>query len=346
MASPSTPAPDRRSHWLWLVGLAITIASLAWAVQGVRWGEFLSVLRTVQPLYLLGTVILATLTFPLRAARWRVMLRDEQDRPFPWAPLWHSVAIGFMANNILPARAGEVARAYVVKRQLPVRFTTALGTIGVERIFDALLMLGLMALAIAAPSFPKSADVGSVSLARLANGAAVLFGAALVAAFIVALRPAAWVGMIDRIARGVLPTRFAEPAVRAAEGVISGLGVLRRPGRFAALLFWSVVQWLVNAASFALCFRAFGLAVPPEGALLLQGALGFGVAIPSSPGFAGVFEKATQLSLGLYGVAATPALAYALTYHVATFIPITVLGLYSLRRVHLQLRDLRAADVA
>jgi uncharacterized membrane protein YbhN (UPF0104 family) len=152
--------------------------------------------------------------------------------------------------------------------------------------------------------------------------------------------------MIDRIARSILPTRFAEPAVRAVEGVISGLGVLRRPGRFAALLFWSVLQWLVNAASFALCFRAFGLAVPPEGALLLQGALGFGVAIPSSPGYAGVFEKATQLSLGLYGVSATPALAYALTYHVATFIPITLLGLYSLRRVHLQLRDLRAAEVA
>jgi uncharacterized protein (TIRG00374 family) len=274
------------------------------------------------------------------------MLRDEQDRPFPWAPLWHGVAVGFMANNVLPARAGEVARAYVVKRQIPVRFTTALGTIGVERIFDALLMLGLMSLAIAAPSFPRSAALGSVSLARLASGAAIMFGAALLAAFVVALRPAPWVRLIDRAARAALPARFAEPAVRAVEGVISGLGVLRRPGRFAALLFWSLVQWLVNAAAFALCFRAFGLAVPAEGALLLQGALGFGVAIPSSPGFAGVFEKATQLALGLYGVGATTALAYALTYHVATFIPITLLGLYSLRRVHLHLRDLRTAEGA
>ncbi|HEY6807318.1 MAG TPA: lysylphosphatidylglycerol synthase transmembrane domain-containing protein, partial [Gemmatimonadales bacterium] len=197
------------------MGLAITIASLAWAVQGVRWADFLSTLRTVRPWSLLGTVVLATLTFPLRAVRWRVMLRDEQDGPYPWAPLWHSVAIGFMANNVLPARAGEVARAYVLKRQLPVRFTTALGTIGVERIFDALLMLGLMALAIAAPSFSRATTLGSFSLARLAAGAAWTFGAALVVAFLVALRPAPWVRAADAVARAVLPSRFAEPAARA-----------------------------------------------------------------------------------------------------------------------------------
>src|SRR5207244_3690085 len=82
--------------------------------------------RAVDPLLLVLTVALATLTFPIRLIRWRVILRDERERPLPWLPLWYAVAIGFMANNLLPARAGEFARAYVASRQLPVRFTTAL----------------------------------------------------------------------------------------------------------------------------------------------------------------------------------------------------------------------------
>src|SRR4029077_843221 len=100
---------------------------------------------------------------------------------------------------------------------------------------------------------------------------------------------------------------------------------------------WSRLQWRVNAALFPFCCRAFGLSVPAEGSLLLQGILGFGVAIPSSPGFAGVFEKATQFTLSLYHIDSSRALAYALTYHATTFIPITLLGLHALSRARLHL---------
>ena len=106
---------------------------------------------------------------------------------------------------------------------------------------------------------------------------------------------------------------------------------------------WSLLQWLVNAAAFAVCFRAFGLAVPPEGALLLQGIIGFGVALPASPGFVGVFEAATRVTLAIYGIDATRAVSYALAYHVSTFLPITLLGLYSLSRLRIHLGELREA---
>ena len=100
---------------------------------------------------------------------------------------------------------------------------------------------------------------------------------------------------------------------------------------------------IINAAAFAICFRAFGLAVPPEAALLLQGIIGFGVAIPSTPSFLGVFEAATLVTLQLYGVDSNLAVSYALTYHVTTFLPITLLGLWSLSRLHIRLRELSRA---
>src|SRR5205807_3008438 len=221
--------------------------------------------------------------------RWRLMLRDEAGAPFPWTPLWHAVAIGFMANNLLPARAGEFARAYVAGRRLPVRFSTALASIGVERVFDALVMLALMAAAIAAPSFPPDTALFGTRLSLVAGRAALFFGILFVVAFVVVLRPAPWLALFERVVRALLPQRFAERVAGMAEGLVAGLEVLKRPGRFAAVLAWSLVLWLTNAASFAICFRAFGLAVPPEGALLLQGILGFAVALPSSAGYFGVF---------------------------------------------------------
>jgi len=210
-------------------------------------------------------------------------------------------------------------------------------------VFDALVMLGLMALAIASPSFPAHSTLLDMPLSRLAERAAMLFGAMFVVAFVVVLRPAPWLALFERVARAALPARFAERLAGMAEGLVAGLTVLKRPGRFGAMLFWSFVLWLTNAASFAVCFRAFGLNVPLEGSLLLQGILGFAVAVPASAGFFGVFEKATQLTLQIYGISPSLALAYAVAYHVSTFLPITLLGLRSLASVHLHLRDLHRA---
>jgi uncharacterized protein (TIRG00374 family) len=346
LSSPSNPSSSRSSpashRWAWLIGLAVTVAVVAWVLHRINPGEVVAHARRADPLLLLVAVALATATFPLRTIRWRLILRDVDGHRFAWLPLWHATAIGFMANNLLPARAGEVARAYVATRQLPVRFTTALASIGVERVFDALVMLALMAVAIAAPSFPAHTLVGGRSLATLATSAAALFGAVLLLALVVVHRPGPWLALLARVVRRFFPARGAERLMHWTEGIVAGLGVLKSPARFAGVVAWSLLLWLVNAAAFAVCFRAFGLAVPLEAALLLQGIIGFGVAVPSTPGYAGVFEAATLLTLTVYGVDSSRAVSYALTYHVTTFLPITLLGLWSLSRLRLRLGDLGA----
>jgi len=325
------------------VGLAVTLALLAWALHDIDPHELGGHLRRADPLLLLAAVALATLTFPLRTLRWQLILRDAGGKRFPLLPLWHATAIGFMANNLLPVRAGEFARAYAAQQQLPVRFSTALASVGVERVLDGLLLVGLMMLAIASPAFPGHAQIGMTSVSRITVGAAVFFGAVLVVAVLVVHRPAPWLTLLRRATHAVLPERIAARLTRIAEGLIAGLEVLKSPARFSGVLAWSLLQWLVNAAAFAVCFRAFGLAVPPEGALLLQGIIGFGVALPASPGFVGVFEAATRVTLAIYGIDATRAVSYALAYHVSTFLPITLLGLYSLSRLRIHLGELREA---
>jgi glycosyltransferase 2 family protein len=156
-------------------------------------------------------------------------------------------------------------------------------------------------------------------------------------------RPAPWLAFLSRLAQALLPSRVATRLVQFADGTVAGLAVLKSPARFAGVAGWSVVLWVVNAAAFAACFRAFDLGLAPEAALLLQGLIGFGVAIPAAPGFFGVFEAVTRVTLTLYGVSAARAVSYAVAYHVTTFVPITLLGLYSLSRAHLRLGELRSA---
>ncbi len=329
------------------MGLAVTVALLWWALRGVSLAAVVAHIRDADPALLLGAVGFATLTFPLRTIRWQLILRAVDGRRLPWGPLWHATAIGFTANNLLPARAGEVARAYVTRQQLPVRFSTALASIGVERVLDGLMLVALLVLAIAAPSFPRHATVAGSSLASIATVATAVFGGLLVVALLVVHRPAPWLALLRSVLHRLLPARLADRLTHAAEGLVAGLEVLKNPWRFTVVVGWTLVLWLVNAAAFAVCFRAFDLPVPVTGALLLQGLIGFGVAIPSSPGYAGVFEALTRWTLAIYGIDADRAVSYAVAYHVTTFVPITVLGLYSLSRMHLRLSELeRAAGAA
>jgi glycosyltransferase 2 family protein len=298
-------------------------------IRAARWG------------WLLAAAGVATLGFPLRTIRWRVLLRYE-GQPLPWTPLWHATAIGFMANNLLPARAGEVARAYAASRLTSVRFTTAFASIAVERILDGVVLLALLVLGLAAGGFGPSTTIGGVAVRRLTTGAGVVFGGLLVAALVAVAVP----GLTRRVARGgaglLLPARWAPRAMDLIEGVLEGLSALRSPTRVAVVLWWSVVLWLTNALSFWLAFAAFGLALSWGPALVLQGVVAFGVALPSSPGFVGVFEGATRAALALYAISATTAASLAIGYHVCGFIPITLLGLWSLWRANLHLGDLRA----
>jgi glycosyltransferase 2 family protein len=326
--------------------LVVTVLLLAWALHGVDARAVLGHMQRADPLLFAAAIALATATFPLRTARWRVILRDADGRPFSWTPLWHATAVGFMANNVLPARAGEFARAYLAKRQLPVPFTTALASIGVERIFDGLLMVALLAAAVASPSFPHDATVGGATLSQIAFWAAALFSVVLVVALLVAHRPAPWLGVLTRVLNTTLPARQAARLLRVAEHLVAGLAVLKSPARFATVTAWSLVLWTVNGLSFAVCFRAFGLPVPWQGAFLLQGLIGFGVALPSSPGFFGPFEAVTRITLGLYGIGADQAVSYAVAYHLGGFLPITLLGLYSLSRAQVRLGELRPVERA
>lgn len=327
----------RSRHAAWQLPLALSLSALLlwWAFRDVNLDEALGYLRAVRVGWLLAAVVVATSLFPLRVFRWRLLLRKTDGAPYPWLPLWHAVAMGFAANNLLPFRAGEVVRTVAASRLTGARLTTALASVAVERVFDALTVVGLLGVALLLPGLPAGLSVAGYPLQQVTTTAGLVALAALLGAGAVVAFPT----QAEWVIRRVIPSdRLALRLVRAIDGVRQGLGVLRSPGRLAGVIAWSVVLWLVNASSFYLAFRAFDLPVNFAGAVVLQGVLAFGIAVPSAPGYIGPFEAAITAVLALYAIGASQAVAYAVGYHLTTFIPITVLGVWSATRTGLGFR--------
>ena len=262
-----------------------------------------------------------------------------------WKPVWHATAIGFMANNILPARAGEVARVYAGSRLVGIPFTASLGTAAVDRVFDGLIVILLMAVAIASADFPATITVGGASISTVAAVTGAGFILVLAFLFFLVHAPREGLSWIASALRRALPGRVAEWVVRVTRGFIEGLSILRAPRDFARVVVWSLAVWLINGAAFYLGFLAFHFnGLPLTAPLLLQGIVAIGVAIPSSPGFFGLFEAGSRVSLGLYGVPGVSAASFALGTHIGWFVPITALGLWYLARSGLSLHDISGPE--
>lgn len=327
-----------------VLGLALSVVFLAWAFRDVSFVEVVHHLGRANYFHFVVAVAILTLTFPLRALRWRILLAPGTHGA-PLGPVWRATAIGFMANNVLPARTGEVVRAYAASRLVSLPVSTTLASIAVERIFDGLVIIFLLTLGILAPEFPSQARVDGRSVADIARwtGAAFVVVLALFAAIVHA--PARALSVVDRTFHRFLPKRAAEWAVRVLRNLIEGLSILRSPRDTARVLVWSFALWLANAAGYWFGFQAFHLAgLPTSSALVMQGIVALGVAIPSSPGWFGPFEAATRASLELYGVPGATAASFAIGLHIGGFIPITAIGLWILGRTGLTLRELSGKE--
>jgi uncharacterized protein (TIRG00374 family) len=321
-----------------VIGIALSAALLLWALRGVNLTEVGARLRAARTLPLLIASFVATIIFPLRVVRWRYLLRRDDGGPLPATPLWHAVAIGFMANNLLPFRAGELVRVLAACRLAGAGFGTVLSSIAVERIFDGLAVVALLSGGLLASHLPANVAIGGVPLAHAIQVSGIIALAALAAALLVVAYPLA----AERVVRRVLPAgRITDRIVIGIESIRQGLSALRSPRRLAGVVFWSLVIWLLNALAFYIAFSAFGIPVDFAGALILQGVVVVGISVQFAPGFVGQFEAAIVASLALYNVSNDVASSYAIAYHAVTFLPIVLLGFWSLARSPVAIGDLR-----
>ncbi len=331
-----------RLDWRALLGIALSVVLLWYTLGDVNFHEVWVVLSTSNGWLWIACALTATAIFPMRARRWQALLTPSAGR-LPLGPLWRATAIGMMVNNVAPARAGEPARAFALTReQKQVRFTSAFASLAVDRLFDGVIVIAMMLLATLDPRFPADGQIlGASAWSIAASMGVVLFGV-FVALALLAYVPQ-WCFRVSDLIVGAVAPKLA-PKIRALlEGFADGVGVLRQPKLALEVLWWAVLHWVCNAAAFWLGFLALGLEAPISAAFFVQGLIAISVALPSSPGFFGVFEAAGKAGLGLYGVPDVSAVSWAIGFHILSFIPITILGAWYFSRLNLNLREITGA---
>ncbi len=313
----------RAFRWaLAAVGLAVSVVFTLFAVRDVDLDVFWAGVRESESLWLLPALAALAFSVLVKAVRWRLLF-PPATRP-PVGATTRALLVGYFFNNVLPARAGEAVRVLALHRDAGTSRAEALATAVSERIYDILALLVL--LFAAAPFLPE------VTWLRSAAWLALVIVAATLALFVVLAR---W---------GERPLRFLlRPLARlprvdderldfAAASLVRGLSGLHRP-RLAALAFAVTLgSWLVLAASFWLAMAGFDLGTGFDAALLVVVATNLAMIIPSSAAAVGVFEAATLVALGAYGVDDSRALAYAVVLHALNFFPFILMGLYLVHR--------------
>jgi len=314
-----------RTHLKTLAVAGLTLALLGWFFRQADLSQVWREIREAKPWALALLLGITGLTYLLRALRWQFLLRPLG--PTRLSQAFRTTVMGFAANTVLPLRAGEMVRPYLLARREGLSVPATITTIILERLLDLMTVLVFLGLFVVFfdPGLDRvnAAVYKSVKLGGLVG--ALGSGAVLLVLGLNAVRPVLTHRLVDACLR-VVPVRFRSRLSALIYGLLDGLAVTRDLTRLAQAIALSFPLWLSIATGIWLVTVAFHMTVPFTGSFLIMALLTVGVAAPT-PGAVGGFHEAFRIGTAVfYGVDNDRAVGAAIVLHAASFIPVTLLG--------------------
>jgi glycosyltransferase 2 family protein len=322
MASPiveNASAPQGRVRlgmWRWVLAIALAAVLLYKALHGVDWAQVWLTVISARWGLLAGTSLISVFSFILRALRWRVLLNAGTATPLPAGMVFRANMAGYLGNNILPARAGEVIRSLLVSSQSSLSRAYVLTTAVSERMVDAIVLVlcGSVVLSQVAKLAWMERVARTVTVAAAAGAVALMV---LPHAEGLAQRAVRWLPFPPAL-KGRLEIMVGQ--------ILLAIRAFHNTGRFVKFALFTVGIWASDATGLILSAHALGLEVTIPAAVLLLTAMGLGSALPSTPGYVGIYQFAAVSVLGAFGIARDQALAYSLVTQALGYIVIGILG--------------------
>ena len=319
-----------------LGGVVLSGVLLVLFLRGYKLQEMARDLKAFHVAYLAPAVFVYLSSFLARAVRWQILLKPL--KAISWPVSFSVLMISWMANNLLPARMGELVRAFIIGRREGISASGSFATVVLERVLDGIVLVAFLAGCLVVSDFSKapSGALNPKMVGLLAGGVFLAAFASLFLLFVqesLALRIAGWF-------LKPLPAGLAGRIRDLLQSFVSGLACLRSGGAFVAVMGLSVLVWLCEAGTLFLLLKGFEIQVPWSASLFVLSILNLGILIPAAPGYVGSFEFFGAASLALYGVGETVAKSFAISAHAVQFIPVTVMGLIFLSREGLRLGTL------
>jgi len=323
--------------WHFWLGVLISILFIWLALRGLRLNEFWGAVRKANYWWLVPGIGVYFVGVWVRAWRWHYLLKPIKE--IPTKAMFPITTIGYMGNNIYPARAGEVLRAVILKRKEGVSVSASLATIIVERIFDGVVMLAFVFI-----NLPELARLTSSSgfvgnIQQVAVVGTGIFLGALAVFLLAAMFPQVTAKVGLWFVEHLTPQRLHAKIISIMNKFLDGLASLRSPWNVLMVFFTSVIIWLLETAKYWFVMHAFNFSVSFFALMLMNGIVNLATTIPSAPGYIGTFDAPGIAVLTAYGVSQANAAGYTLTLHVALWLPITLLGAYYLAREGIKWSD-------
>ena len=300
-----------------IFGIVISVILVWLSVRGIKFQDVLNDLEEIKLSYVFLFIILMVFMQYLRSYRWGVILQPLEK--IDQVSLFSITSVGFLAIAAIPARIGELARPYLISRRSSIKMSSALGTIIVERILDSFTVLTMALIVLFFIDLPPWMIKASIifSLFALALYCFILF---------LILRRDAALKFIN-IILNKLPGKLANKIDSLIHHFIDGLAIITNVKLLLYLFILSAVIWLLDVLAIYILLQAFDFDLPIIASFILMIIIIIGIAIPTAPGFIGNWHYSCVLALGIFGLAKTDALSFAVVHHFLSMVIVLVLGI-------------------
>lgn len=324
-----------QKYWkLWL-GAIVSAFFLVIALRGLDLSQVWRYIQSANYWWILPGIAVYFVGVWARTWRWHYLLRSV--KPIPLTTMWPIVVIGYMGNNIYPFRAGEILRAYMLKKREGVSISASIATILVERVFDGLVML--LFVFVALPIMPGLPEW----LRETVIFASIAFFGALLIFLMMAALPEPSRRLYHWLIRQFAPPPLQTTLLTLADRFMIGVSSLNSFPNIMMIFLTSIIIWLLETVKYWFVMYAFSFTVSFFALMLMNGVVNLATTLPSAPGYIGTFHAPGIAILKVFGVDPSVAAAYTVVLHAALWLPITLLGLWYMARESLSWRDFNRA---
>jgi len=330
-----------------ILGVLISFLALYLAFRNVPFPDLVNYLVSINYIWLLPSILVALLSFVLRTYRWQIIL--ESARKVRFWQAFHPLMIGFMINCILPGRVGELARPAILQKNENVPFSTGLATVAAERVFDVIILLALFAALFATVKIDPDFDIAFGGY-HLTRQTLMIAGIKIFQLFLVLIAGIIMISIgktrkaINNVIMGI-PTVFffagqsfkikiqeklCVPLVEFTDNFASGFALVKHPKKIYICTGLSIVIWGLSALSYYIMAQGcpgIELSFLEISATMII--ICFFIALPSVPGFWGIWEAGGVFALTLFGVSSKDAAGFTLANHAVQMFPVIIIGLVS-----------------
>lgn len=325
----------------WL-GIAVSIFFMAILFRKIDFNQLWSALIRVDYRYILLAIVCTFISYFLRAVRWHYLLIPEKR--IPLSSLYPATIIGYMANNLLPARLGEFVRAFVLAQREGLQTPTVFASLVIDRLFDGFTVMLILLFTLFTLRLPQGLSEAETILRTGGTVTFLLYAGVVAFLFLLkrqTMRTLAW----TRVLLKPFPQKLSDRIIPLLGSFISGIRISSNGGHIAAVLVSSMSVWLFCVIPVDMVMQGFGIHLPITASMFILVLLVFAVMVPASPGFIGTYHYACFKGLSAFGIPESTAVSIALVLHGTSFFPVIIAGFFHLWQSKMSLRALKTAGL-